>query len=151
MFLGFSLGIIAYITVKDPNLPNSIVNIINTLPRDDKYGVKFLLSPTVPNAENVSYIISKRSEFFSVIVKQNDINTIQKNDTVRITNTLLRVSFFIFLLNTEISLFPFISAIIAMNTAAIVVVLIPPAIPPGDPPINISTIFINEPAFVSAD
>jgi hypothetical protein len=131
-----------------PTLPKYIVAVIINLPTALRLEVRFLERPTVAVALTVSYAISI-AETPSVtaarsIVEQNII----KKD-VHITETALAtVCLAIDLLNTStLSLF-LTDAIAEAIITAKVTVFIPPAVPTGEPPINIRRSDKIEDAFV---
>jgi hypothetical protein len=120
-----------------PILPRYIVQIIISLPHKFKKGVRFLVSPTVAVALTVSYNTSSIDASVTADSSIVEINIIENDITV--TATAFRVTCFDNeRLNTLTSFLFVISAYAVKISTAIVTVLIPPAVPTGDPPINIS-------------
>ena len=147
MFVSSFFDLKATANVIGPTLPKYIVKIMIILPHSFKNGVKFLDKPTVAVALTVSKNISVRTLF---VVKHNNIvdkNTIAK-DIPATAIDFLDISPVIVLLNKTISFLFFIDVNAVATTNTIVTVLIPPAVPTGDPPININTIHNNADALV---
>ena len=123
--------------VNGPNLPKNIIIVSTALPKTLKYGVMPRLKPTVPNALKDSNIKDSRAMFGSKIVNKKVIDTIQITE-IRITaKARLATSLAILLPAKFISSVPFIMPIKDNIMMPNVVVLIPPAVEPGEPPINI--------------
>lgn len=105
------------------------------------------MSPTVAVALTVSKRTSKSSK--SVVAKSKRVETkTVKKDILKTARALLTADFGIFLEN-RFMLFRFLMVLWAEQTRIqIVTVLIPPAVPTGEPPINISRIETREEALV---
>ena len=129
-------------TATGPIRPINIRNIITIFPRFVKSGVIPIDKPTVPKAENVSKAIVKKSAFSKMLNKSIPVNTIV-NDKTMTDSALRAMSRLTFLLNKVRFSRLRISVTTIKTTNAKVVVLIPPAVPPGEPPINIKAIIIN--------
>ena len=131
-----------------PTLPKYIVIIIIILPNKFKELVKFLERPTVAVALTVSYNISVIDA--SIV---NDSNNVDKNiieNDIHVTATaFLVISLESVLLNKTTPFLFLIQAIAIATNDTIVTVLIPPAVPTGEPPININIKQINTVEFVS--
>src|SRR5699024_6464400 len=125
-----------------PSLPRYIQKVIKTLPTADKSGVNPLLAPTVASAETVSYKISTRGAL-SVIVKTKLTERIMVIDTKNIAKAFLNTSVPINLPKTTGSLSPLTTEWVDRKSTPSVVVLIPPAVDPGEPPTNIRPISIR--------
>jgi hypothetical protein len=142
------LNVSAASNVKGPSLPISIVAIIINLPASVnvvKGPVTPVDKPTVPRAEAVSNIISDiiKPFEFSVILRANVAmnKTATKSSVmvIALPTTTIRTD----RLNISTSC-RFRSAVTAViKTTANVTVLIPPAVEPGEPPMNISKIKTN--------
>ena len=119
-----------------PTRPKYIVTIIIIFPILSKKDVKFLDKPTVAVALAVSY---KISTIDLSIVKLNNIVEIIKiiNDIVVTATAFLVISLDKFLLNNTTTYLFLTDAIAIATSETAVMVFIPPAVPTGEPPINI--------------
>ena len=116
-------------------------------PQRFKDEVRFFESPTVAVALTVSYIIFKIS--VSVTAARNTVEkNIMINDIHTTATALLTACFDIVLLNKDTSSLPFMVQNADTTSTAIVTVFTPPAVPTGEPPINIRSIATTEVAFV---
>lgn len=78
--------------VKGPIFPKNIIKIIIAFPIIVKWGVKFILRPTVPNAENTSKALINRGTR-SVILKIKIAKKINEMEIIVMVNDLtMRVS-----------------------------------------------------------
>ena len=92
--------------------------------------------PTVAIADVISYKVSRKSPCEtarSAIVSRNSVDKLN----TAIATHLLIVSSDTFRFNTTTSFFPLILANIEAKSRTTVTVLMPPAVPAGEPPINI--------------
>ena len=132
----------------------NIKKITTHLPAVERYGVTPTESPTVPKALTDSNkrvrkgrgCCSSQELFDSVIVKRKVAIIMQLTETRTITMTFLTVS-------EERLRFHICTDFCCLSklprdatTTAKLVVLIPPAVEPGDPPIHIKNIIKNKPA-----
>ena len=123
-----------------PNLPKNISTQITILLPNDKVVVKFALKPTVPKAEKVSN--NKLSVVALGLLLSKDDNKIKPSNNVAIDKNnkviaLIIDDFVNSRLNAVIFL-PCKNLTKQRMMIKIVVVLIPPAVEIGDPPININ-------------
>ena len=130
-----------------PTLPKYMVTIITNFPRELSVDVKFLVRPTVAVALTVSYMISSMSDF--VIAHKRIVDTdIIANETAITATDLLTDCLGIDLCKREVSSLLFMVAIAEATSTAAVTVLIPPAVPVGEPPINMRIRETNDEALV---
>lgn len=130
-----------------PILPRYIVAAIIILPKVSSKGVKFLVSPTVAVALTVSYRISRKLKLDNAKSKRVEIKTVKK-DILKTARALLTACFGM-LLEKRLILSRFLMVLCAEQISIQkVTVLIPPAVPTGEPPINIRRIETREEAFV---
>lgn len=128
----------------NPTLPENIVKIIMSLPKRERDGVIPNESPTVPNAEKLSNIremkLGSCDEWprCSVIVRRKMHVKRMRNALIVNMEALDRTADGIFLFKTHISSWTSRSLMMSMITRKTVVIFIPPAIDPEDPPMNIS-------------
>ena len=130
-----------------PTLPKYIVTIMMSFPNMLSVAVKFLERPTVAVALTVSYTASRAEALLVAINSTVDAVQIAKKVTATATAFLTEPSeirrpktVVLFLFRIEEN---------AEHTrTATVTVLIPPAVPTGDPPISINIIDTAEEAFV---
>ena len=118
-----------------PTLPMYIVAIIIILETVLRLAVRFLDKPTVAVALTVSYIMSVNAALLKTESKRVDVNTM----TVAVAQTAR--AFLSDLpemrrLNTDVSFLPVITEKVEKIMIKNVTVLIPPAVPTGEPPIN---------------
>ena len=145
--ISFFLELNASASEIGPILPKNIVDIIIILPQIFKKAVKFLVSPTVAVALTVSYKISINEASQTDASKIVEINKII-ND-IQVTATAFLVACFDKLrLKIVISFLFFIVAKAVEIKTTIVTVFTPPAVPMGEPPINIKRRHIIAEAFV---
>ena len=130
-----------------PILPRYMVKIIISFPAMLNKGVRFLESPTVAVALTVSYKIS--SMLASVTRESSivEINIILKNIPITATALLMERRDILRLKRVTSFLSFMVDMTNTINTVK-VTVLIPPAVPTGEPPINISKRDKSEVAFV---
>ena len=119
-----------------PTLPKYIVTIMIIFPNIFRLDVRFLDSPTVAVALTVSYNMSQSGALQTVLRSIEEIKAIEKEQKVT------AIAFFnalseILLLNRTVSRLPVIDDRAAAAIIKNVTVLIPPAVPTGEPPINI--------------
>lgn len=130
-----------------PTLPKYIVNMMMIFPKMFSVPVRFLESPTVAVALTVSYIALITEVLHVASNRIVDATQIVKKKTVTATAFFIessemrlpnRVALFLFLIveNAE------------QNKVATVTVLIPPAVPTGEPPISIKIMDVRAEAFV---
>ena len=130
-----------------PTLPKYMVPIITNFPKKLSVDVKFLVRPTVAVALTVSYKISSISALVTAHKRIVDTDMIAKETAITATD-LLTDCLGIDLCKREVSsLFFMVATADAIRTAA-VTVLIPPAVPVGEPPMNMSISDTNDDAFV---
>ena len=130
-----------------PTLPKYIVIITTIFPKRLSVDVKFLVRPTVAVALTVSYIISRILALVDAHKRIVEIDIIAK-DTPKTATDLFTDCLGIALCNKHVcSLFLIVETAEATRTAA-VTVFIPPAVPVGEPPINISINDTKDEAFV---
>jgi hypothetical protein len=121
-----------------PILPKYIVIITIILPHIFIVEISPLLKPTVVDALTASYITLKVSAFVTIDKTIIDIS-VMASDRLITAAALFTAFCGIALLNIEASsLFLMVATADAINTA-IVTVLIPPAVPTGEPPMNINS------------
>ena len=130
-----------------PILPKNMVNITIYLPNSFSVAVRFLVKPTVPVALNISYITSRMP--LSVVSDRSivEIKAIV-SEIKAIAEHLFMVALLICLLKTETEFLPFITEIVESSKTAKVTVFMPPAVPTGEPPMNISIIESTDEAVV---
>ena len=126
-----------------PILPRYIHKDITSLPATSREAVKFLDNPTVPIALKVSYTTSIKLPC-SRVSKSSTASTAAITLKTTIASALRTVSLAMLLRKITASSYPFATENAAINNIAAVVVLIPPAVPTGDPPINIRNIHTRE-------
>ena len=121
-----------------PILPKYMVAIIISLPQKFKVEVKFLVRPTVAVALTVSYAISSAEAFVTRERSRVDKNIMLKD--MATTAIAFRIaSFEMVRLNIVTSFLFLIDARADAINTVIVTVFTPPAVPNGEPPINISS------------
>ena len=128
--------------VAGPTLPVNIVNEIISFDAVERSDVIPRDIPTVPNADTVSNKISKNlnlSVSIIVIVRATIITT--PSDTITTVRALITVCLDMVLLNTTVSFSPFKVKYVEKIKIANVVVLSPPAVDAGLPPINMRIIY----------
>ena len=136
--------------VSGPNRPINIVTTRISLEKSVKSGVIPVDKPTVPNAETTSNSIFKKSVFDSPM-HNNKVESITTfNPKIIITNAFAIISLGI-VLRKAVHLRFAVMDMTARTSVKQVVVLIPPPVEPGDAPINISIITINNPAEENSD
>ena len=118
-----------------PTLPRYIVIMIMILPHIFSVGVRSLVSPTVAVALTVSYAMSMISASVTAESNMVDINIII-NETVITATALLIACRDILLWKRERSSLFFFFFYAEKNSTAMVTVLTPPAVPTGEPPMN---------------
>ena len=138
--------------VNGPSRPISITTVIINFPPVVKAGVMPVLNPTVPSAEAVSNITSSILNPFARSVTLSA--SVAANKTT-VNSTVIVIALRTITSRTErpniYTSSRFLSvAMTAIITTARVTVFIPPAVPPGEPPMNISRIKMNLLAAVSA-
>ena len=139
MMLWFSLrSLKAIASEMGPTRPRYMVAMIISLPADGRVGVRFRESPTVAVALVVSYTMSRMSALVTAHRSRVDMNIMEKESTVT-EIAFLTASFEMFRLNIVVSLLPLTEEIADARITAKVTVLIPPAVPTGEPPMNISS------------
>ena len=120
-----------------PTRPKYIVAERISFPQILRDDVKFRDKPTVAVALTVSNIISSAGAF--VHIESKIVETAITIKDVLVTATaFLVICFDKSLLNRDTSFLPRIVAMDVANKTTTVTVLIPPAVPMGEPPINIS-------------
>ena len=130
-----------------PTLPKYMVTIITSFPKKLSVEVKFLVRPTVAVALTVSYKISSMSALVAAHKRMVETDIIAKETAITATD-LLTDCFGIDLCKRDVSSLLLMVAIAEAIKTAAVTVLIPPAVPVGEPPINISIRDTNEDALV---
>ena len=136
-----------------PSLPKNINKQITILLPKDNVVVKLSLKPTVPKAENVSYnTASVVAAAFPLSNEAIQMYPTNKTTTDKNTKVIVLIidELVNSLLNAEIFL-PCKNLIKQRIKTKIVVVLIPPAVLIGDPPMNIKTQLTVFPAGDNAD
>ena len=123
------------------------MKIIINLPQILREEVKFRESPTVAVALTVSYRISIKEAWVTAASRMVDIKAIE-NEVHTTATALLKASSEILLLKRLTIFLPLTVERAEANRITIVTVLIPPAVPTGEPPINISRMETKEVAFV---
>ena len=121
-----------------PTLPKYIVIMMIHLPIVFRLGVRFLVRPTVAVALTVSYAMS--NEEASVTAESNsvEVNMIA-NDMHTTAIALLTACFAICLPKRSTSSLLRMEDIAEAAMTAKVTVLMPPAVPTGEPPMNIKS------------
>ena len=130
-----------------PILPKYIVNIIMILPKSVRLDVRFLERPTVAEALKVSYITSSAEASVTAIVRIVDAMQIVANATTTAT-AFFTESSDMRLSNSVVLLLFVIVAKAEQNKTVMVTVLMPPAVPTGEPPMSISIREVADAAFV---
>lgn len=130
-----------------PIRPKYIVAERISLPQTFSEEVKFRDSPTVAVALTVSKTTSRAGA--SVDSESNIVEraTMMKDENATATAFLV-TCFERFLWNKVTSFLPRTVAMVVANKTTMVTVLIPPAVPTGEPPINIKIIQMIDDAFV---
>ena len=130
-----------------PTRPKYIVAEMITLPQTFSEEVKFLDSPTVAVALTVSKTTSRAGA--SVDSESNIVEraTMMKDENATAI-AFLEARVERFLLNKVTSFLPRTVAIVVAIKTTMVTVLIPPAVPTGEPPINIKIRQMIDDAFV---
>ena len=132
-----TLVLMARTRVRGPILPISIRSAIITFPVKERVGVTPRLSPTVPPAEMTSKKRGKKAVFDSIFIMSRI-----KELVIRMDINVRAVAFTtkgagIVLSKMETVFLPLRVDFIEFIKMAKVVVLTPPAVEPGEPPINI--------------
>ena len=130
-----------------PTLPRYIVMMMTILPHIFNADVRFLLNPTVAVALTVSYTMSSTSASVTADKRRVEINMVIK-DMPATATALLTACFEIVLSKRTASSLLFIVASVETINIAAVTVLTPPAVPDGDPPMNMSSNETTEDALV---
>jgi len=119
-----------------PTRPRYIFAVMISLHAVLKVEVRFLERPTVAVALTVSYIISRNEPFEYTDSKSVDSDIIAKE--IQVTEiAFVHVIFGMFLPKSVTSSRFLIEEMTVAKSTARVTVLIPPAVPTGEPPINI--------------
>lgn len=127
------------VSVSGPSLPIYMVIIRNSFPEAVSPGVKPVESPTVPKAEVVSKSRFKKGPGW--VISRKKVIVIIKNKLRVIMGIVLSVlSGFTARLKKLTEPLEVNLEIIFLKKIAAVVVFIPPAVEPGDPPMNIRPI-----------
>ena len=125
-----------------PTLPRYIVAIIISLPHRLSEGVRFLVRPTVAVALTVSYKTSVR--LLSVTAESSTVEMMATPEDIKHTARALLTDSGEMLLEKRLTrLLPLTVEYAEEISTATVTVLMPPAVPTGEPPINIRSIEIK--------
>ena len=130
-----------------PTLPKYIVTMIINFPNVLSVAVRFLERPTVAVALTVSYTASMTEALLVAIKSKVDVAQIVRNITTTATAFFIDSSE----MRRPNSVVAFLFLIVAnaeQTRTAIVTVFIPPAVPTGEPPINIKIMDTKVEAFV---
>ena len=130
-----------------PTLPKYIVTMMISLPNVLSVAVKFLERPTVAVALTVSYAASRAEASLVAINSTVETAQIEKNITTTATAFLMDSSEMRRPNNVALLLF-LIVANAEQTRTAMVTVFMPPAVPTGEPPMNIRMIDTAAEAFV---
>ena len=122
-----------------PILPKYMQIVIKIFDTTESLSVIPRLAPTVAKADDVSYKMSIKAKSSKAAITKLTNITIDREIT-NIDKAFLIVSLLILLLKTTGSLSFFFFYMTARINTTKVVVLIPPAVDPGDPPINMRLI-----------
>ena len=122
-----------------PTLPRYIVQMTTTFDKEPSDEVKPLESPTVAQALTASYTISRVLPPEKAESKREDKNAME-SDVEPIAIALFKTLCEMDLLKTVTSLFCLTEEITDAAITATVTVLMPPAVPTGEPPIIIRKI-----------
>lgn len=121
-----------------PTLPKYMVKIIISFPKRLSAPVRLRESPTVAAALTVSNRISSAGAFVTAESSRVDTN-ITENDITVTATALYTDCFDIVLPKRETLFFPLIRETVIDKSTAAVTVFMPPAVPTGEPPMNISS------------
>ena len=113
--------------------------VITIFPATLRWGVIPVLSPTVPNAENTSKMIPSKSHVSMLSSITEDTNIAVK-EQMRMANVLRITNFGMVRPKNAVSSLPLRKQYVVVTNKTRAVVFIPPAVPPGEPPINIRNI-----------
>ena len=130
-----------------PTRPQYMVQIMIIFPARLRLGVKFRDSPTVPVALTASNMISKAGA--SVTADRRTVDRyMMENDMITTVMALLTNCFDMLLPNSAVWLLLLIMEAAVNAKTVTVTVFTPPAVPTGEPPINMSSKVKNADAFV---
>ena len=136
--------------VTDPTRPHSIRNAKSSLETIPSEGVIPTVTPTVAIADTVSHRVSTRGKFSIAEITTDTLQVISRyiintqEAVLVICSSILRPNASTFFLRKKV-------VKILMHSTQKVVVLIPPAVEPGEPPINIRQVMTKMPASVISD
>ena len=125
-----------------PTLPKYIVVMIMILPKTSRLAVRFLESPTVAVALTVSYKMSQSDTLHTTLKSTDEIKAIENEQKVTAMAFFKDLSD-ILLSNNEVCRRPVTEENAAATITTKVTVFIPPAVPTGEPPINMRTRLVS--------